>query len=230
MFKRIINIWRNKRPLQSMMSEFESMLVDAEWMFVNAKDVFTARLQPEIIRDELYMRDIKINKNERLIRRQIVTHLSVNPEMDIPSCLVLMSIVKDAERIGDYCKNIFQVAEKFKFGKQVFKDKYFEEINAIGEEIKVNFQRTKEAFAEENEEKALKSIGASIQIGKKCDAIINSILDDRLNCNKGVVYALIARYFKRVDGHLSNISTSVVSPIENLDFSRKIQNKISEEN
>ena len=28
----------------------------------------------------------------------------------MPACLVLISVVKDAERIGDYCKNLLEAA------------------------------------------------------------------------------------------------------------------------
>ena len=33
------------------------------------------------------------------------------PGVDVPACLVLMSVVKDAERIGDYCKNVLDAAK-----------------------------------------------------------------------------------------------------------------------
>ena len=228
-FKKILNIWRRKNPLQDMTSEFETMLADAEWMFVTAVNIFKGKQEEVDVKDDIYMRDIKINKTERLIRRQVITHLSINPEMDVPACLVFMSVVKDAERIGDYCKNIFMVAEKFKHKKKIFKDKYFNEVISLSEGIKANFERTKEAFSEENEEKALKAVGTSMQLGKRCDELIEDLLKDKIDTNKAVAYALLARHFKRIDSHLSNISTSVVSPVDHIDFLRKIRPKLKRE-
>ena len=230
MFEKILSIWRRKNPLQNMTSEFEMMLINAEWMFVAAIDVFTGKISDEDIKDDIYMRDIKINKTERLIRRQIITHLSIHPDMDVPACLVFMNVVKDAERIGDYCKNIFQVVKKVKDRKKMFKDKYFDKLISLSNEIKLNFERTKEAFAEENEEKALKVVGKSMSIGKRCDDIIESLLLDRLDSNRAVVYALLARHFKRIDSHLSNISTTVVAPVDRIDFPRKIKTKLEKNN
>lgn len=230
MFEKILNIWRRKNPLQNMTSEFEMMLMNAEWMFITAIDVFTGKIRDEDVKDDIYTRDIKINKTERLIRRQIITHLSIHPDMDVPACLVFMSVVKDAERIGDYCKNIFQVVEIFKDRKKMFKDKYFDKLISLSNEIKLNFERTKEAFAEENEEKALKVVGKSMSIGKRCDDIIESLLLDKFDSNRAVAYALLTRHFKRIDSHLSNISTTVVAPVDHIDFPRKIKTKLEKNN
>ncbi|MEA3347278.1 MAG: PhoU domain-containing protein, partial [Candidatus Auribacterota bacterium] len=231
-FEKILSIWRRKNPLQNMTSEFEMMLINAEWMFIAAIDVFTGKINGEDVKDDIYIRDIKINKTERLIRRQIITHLSINPDMDVPACLVFMSVVKDAERIGDYCKNIFQMVEKLKYGKKMFKDKYFDKLITLSNEIKLNLERTKEAFAEENEEKALKVVGESMSTGKRCDSIIESLLLDKLDIdsNRAVAYALLARHFKRIDSHLSNISTTVVAPVDRIDFPRKIKTKLEKNN
>jgi phosphate uptake regulator len=32
----------------------------------------------------------------------------------VAACLALMSVAKDAERIGDYCKNVFEVGQFYK--------------------------------------------------------------------------------------------------------------------
>ena len=60
----------------------------------------------------LYDRDIRINKLERRIRRRVVSHLSVRgTTAEVPSALIFMNVVKDAERIGDYIKNLHEVVE-----------------------------------------------------------------------------------------------------------------------
>ena len=61
------------------------------------------------VRTPLYERDVAVNELERSIRRKVLRHLTVNPGHDVAICLALMSVAKDAERIGDYCKNVFEV-------------------------------------------------------------------------------------------------------------------------
>ncbi len=41
---------------------------------------------------------------------------------------------------------------------------------------------------------------------------------DNLSTNEAVCFALTARYFKRITAHLSNIATSVVLPLSELDY------------
>ena len=54
--------------------------------------------------------DKKINEFERDVRRKVMTHLAVGGKEDIGSGLVLVSVVIDIERIGDYTKNIYDLA------------------------------------------------------------------------------------------------------------------------
>ena len=54
--------------------------------------------------------DRKINKYEREVRRNVLTHLSIAGTQNIVPGLALVSIVIDVERIGDYTKNIADLA------------------------------------------------------------------------------------------------------------------------
>ena len=54
--------------------------------------------------------DKKINEFERDVRRKVMTHLAIGGKEDIGSGLVLVSVVIDIERIGDYTKNIYDLA------------------------------------------------------------------------------------------------------------------------
>jgi phosphate transport system protein len=58
----------------------------------------------EEVKDSIYTRDQSVNELERSIRRKILRHLTIHPGDDVAACLALMSVAKDAERIGDYCK------------------------------------------------------------------------------------------------------------------------------
>ena len=97
--------------LQKMRTEFGQMLDAGRHAFDTASNAFLGRTDLEVIREDLFATDKRINRAERQIRRQIVVHASVHGTTDFPACLVLMSIVKDAERVGDYAKNLFDLAE-----------------------------------------------------------------------------------------------------------------------
>ncbi len=53
-----------------------------------------------------------MNKTERAVRREMLVHGTVRgAEVDHGLMLTYMAVAKDIERIGDYCKNIWNLAQ-----------------------------------------------------------------------------------------------------------------------
>ena len=71
-------------------------------------------------------------------------HLSINPGRDVPGCLALMSLVKDAERMGDYAKNIFGLAEEL--GEAQLEYKHISALAGIHAQIAENLPKLKAAY------------------------------------------------------------------------------------
>ena len=94
--KQLIEAWRGRDLLSRMLDEFRGMLADAEWMFRTVGDVLDRRQKPEDVHDKFFALDQAINALEKDIRRRIVEHLSLRGDADVPACLVMMSVVKDA--------------------------------------------------------------------------------------------------------------------------------------
>ena len=84
--------------------KFLEMLTDGRHIFVAAANALLGGTAPQVIRADLFETDRRINRTEQEIRRQIVVHGSIHGAATFPSLLVMMSLVKDAERIGDYAK------------------------------------------------------------------------------------------------------------------------------
>ena len=59
---------------------------------------------------DIHDRDIEVNKYTREVRRNVLSHLTVAGTDDLYSGLLLVSIIIDVERIGDYTKNIVEMA------------------------------------------------------------------------------------------------------------------------
>ncbi|MFC1577280.1 PhoU domain-containing protein, partial [Candidatus Omnitrophota bacterium] len=142
--------------------------------------------------------------------------LSMQPSVDIPTCLLLMSVVKDAERLGDYSKNLFQVSSIL--DKPIAKNTYTGLFGSIEQDISGLFQQTKEAFIESDEDKAQSAWNVETKIVKTCDDIIEKLAKSSLSVNEAVCFTLMARYYKRLAAHLTNIATSVILPLSDLDY------------
>ena len=216
MFNSLISFWKGKDFLSQVIGDFSKMLDNAEEIFTLVSKGLLENEQPDNLKDTVYEIDIKINKLERSIRRRVVEHLTLQPSVDTPMCLCLMSVVKDAERIGDYTKNLYEVIGLLEkpIDRNTF-DKYF---NGMNDNLLKLFRDTKKAFVKEDSEKVKATYKLESMLVKECDAILENLAKSDLSTNEGVCYTLIARYFKRVAAHLVNISTSVVLPVDKLDY------------
>ena len=170
------------------------------------------------MRDALFSKDQEINALLRSLRANIVTHLTVNSNADIPACLALMSIAKDAERIGDYCKNLFEVTEH---GHIAARDNaYGARIVAMPNDVEAIFELVRVAFSESSPKQAKVAIKAADAVRKTCDEIAEELLRDQaeISSQDAVAYSFQTRYCKRIASHLANIATAVFGRIEDLDF------------
>ena len=216
MFKNLLQFWKGKDFLSQVLEEFKNMLDDAQIMFTSVCNRLINGKVEQDLQEKIYALDRKINDLQRDIRKRVIEHLSIQPSVDVPTCLLLMSVVKDAERLGDYAKNLFEVTVLLE--KPIDKEKYVSLFDTIESEIIELFEETKEAFIESDEGKAAKAWEYKTKIAKRCDQIIENLAKSDFPTNEAIAFTLIARYFKRLTAHLTNIATSVILPLSDLDY------------
>ncbi len=216
MFKNLLQFWKGKDFLTEVLEEFKVMLEDTKEMFESVCKRLIHNEKESGLEERIYAIDKKVNELQRNIRKRVVGHLSMQPSVDVSTSLLLMSVVKDAERLGDYSKNLLEVAKLLQ--KPIDKEKYRGLFNNIENDIKDLFKKTKEAFMESDEAKAALSWEYETKLSKRCDEIIEKVAKGDLPTNEAVCFVLMARYFKRLTAHLSNIGTSVVLPLSDLDY------------
>ncbi|MBD3348675.1 MAG: hypothetical protein GF400_05725 [Candidatus Eisenbacteria bacterium] len=217
MFKRFIEALRRRPLLDQMLTEMEQMLDEAVHMFRPIADVLTGKKElSDEVHDMVYSTDRRINHIQRKIRKQLVEHLVVTTGADVPIGLVLMSVSKDAERVGDMCKNMLEVAEAQRGA--VPEGDYTVSFRTLLEETEALFGPTSAAFRESDKELGQLVVEKGRELARQCDAIIYRLLEDELPTREAVLLTLLARYLKRLCLHLTNIATSVVMPLHRLDY------------
>ena len=216
MFKNLLQFWKGKDFISSVLKEFETMMVDAEDMFKSVKDKLIEGKTKDGLKDKIYAVDRRINELEKSIRTRIVEHLALQPSVDVSVCLVLMSVVKDAERLGDYAKNLFEVSELLAkpLDRELFR-RYFDKTD---ERLITLAEKTRSAFIKSDEQLAREIQVLEREIVLRCEEAIKKLAADDLPSNISVCFTLIARYCKRIAVHLVNIGTSVILPVNELDF------------
>jgi Na+/phosphate symporter len=218
MVSEIIKIIRGSSLIQKALREFVSMISNCEYLFNEAWIIISTQKDIEKIPQYFYDRDMEVNDQEKAIRRLLLEHLTINPHHDLSGSLALMSLVKDAERIGDYSKNILEAGILFKGSIQDIK--FFNRLTITQKNLSNNFIMLQEAYRESNE-KAAKEILIKYQsVKKECDHLLSDIFEESLSTNEAIITGLISRYFKRINSHQSNIASGILYPLDQIDFVR----------
>ncbi len=205
--------------LMKIRAEFGQMLNAAHHAFTTAANAFLGGTDPQVIREDLFATDKRVNRAERQIRRELVVHASVHGAAEFPPCLVLMSIVKDAERIGDNAKNIFDLSE---LAPRRPEGEHLAALVELKDRISRLLIGCHEIFAACDPEAAKALIVEAKNIEDICDEHVSLLIQHSHGDEMAVTYALAYRYFKRVTAHARNIASSVVQPLHKLDFTSKI--------
>ncbi len=167
---------------------------------------------------KLYDRDQRINVLECEVRRSVVTHLALEQRSeDIPTGLVFMNVVKDAERIGDYLKNIYDVANELMpegADLSIYKDR----LKGFADMMRDTMIETARAFSESDEVSCRNIIESAREQGHALEEAIADITRSGLDTGNAVSLVLVMRFYKRIFMHLSNIATTVVMPVDKMDF------------
>jgi|LULR01.1.fsa_nt_gb phosphate uptake regulator len=219
MWKEIINLWRSDDLLQQAWNESFEMLEIAQEMYVEAVRILRES-DDTVVNKEIRQKDKEVNKYEQEVRRKVMTHCTLQGSEELPGGMVLVSIVIDIERIGDYCKNILDLAEVHPARLTV--GAYEESIQGIEQEVKSRFGETISVLRNQDVVTAQEMMGSfKIEISAICDRIVNELAQGHLEglaSNDAVALALYVRYLKRISAHLNNMITSVVNPFERIGF------------
>ena len=218
MFKQLFSAFKSGEVLDRAFSQLDEMLDHAQWMFIRANEVLHRKTAAEEVKESLYSRDKSINELLRSIRRKIVRHLTVNPGSEVAASLVLMSVAKDAERIGDYCKNVFEVGQCYKDDYHV--SRYHDPLEDACTRVVGLFDTVRRGFRESDTGLAKAALKTADKIGDDCDRVIEQLLGDEqsISTHEAVAYSLLARHYKRVSSHLANVATAVLGKVDGLDF------------
>jgi phosphate uptake regulator len=217
MLRELLSIFRSEKPLRAMGDRFTEMVNLSYTMTLEAGDVFFRMEAAPEERTKIYKADVQVNKLERTIRKQVIAHLSITGNTpSLPYCLLLMSLVKDVERIGDYAKNLAEAPE---FNQtQLPDDEIIAELREIRKGVESAFAVTAEVFQTSDRDRALFLIRQGRDLTHRCDALIVRIAQGAYPANLATATVLGARYYKRIGAHALNILSSVVMPLHKLDY------------
>ncbi|MCK4858179.1 MAG: hypothetical protein KAT58_09440 [candidate division Zixibacteria bacterium] len=220
MFKTLIELFRKEENLiEQAISESTRMIRECKFMFEESvrslRHADTADLHIDI-----YEKDKTINKYQREVRRKVITHLTiVGSEQSLTAGLILTSIIIDVERMGDYSKNIVELAQAHP--KRLEAGIFEETLVHIESEVTRKFDHAEKSFGDSDVELAQKLMAEHKPLSIECDRMIADIIQEKyktLSPGEAVVLALYIRFLKRISSHLTNIVSSVANPFPRIGY------------
>lgn len=211
----VLRFFRGSDGLERVESILQRMLHDDRHSFDAAASALIGGADPEVVGPDLRETDRRVNAGEREVRRELVVHASVQSGPDVPAILVYMSIVKDIERIGDYAKNIYDLAaEGADFSSAPDRDALVSTRDRVSNLI----AECAEAFAERDTERSRTLIAEGDRLLDGFDRAVNELIRSEVPSYDGVPRALFWRHCKRIVAHLMNVLSAVVMPLDQLDY------------
>ncbi len=219
-FKELYELWRRDNLLQQALNESYIMLEDTMKMFKASSKSLRHSKNGEIdIEMNIYEKDRRINKYEQDVRRNVLKHLAITGGANIIPGLILTSIVIDIERIGDYTKNITELAVAHP--AKLTCASYEETVQRIENAINDLFDRIVPILKSSDRDGAKALLDSYWWITRESDKLVEGVIQEKdktLSSGDAAVIALYVRYLKRIGAHLLNIVTGVVNPFEKVGF------------
>jgi len=220
MWKTILKIWTSHSLLkQAWTQSIEMLKLSNDFFNQSVESLRGGGNTKELLK--LKRRDKEINQFQVEVRKKIMTYLYHHADgADVNSGVILLNMVVDIERLGDYTKNILDLAINFKKG--IRSEDISEELNAIESKVRDRFTKTIEVVETQDE-----TLGESLletfreDISRASDKIVDDILTGVQTFEGGdrtTAVALYARYLKRIGSHLKNIASTIVNPTDQIGF------------
>jgi phosphate transport system protein len=217
MLKELLALFRSDNAIALMGQAFSEMLTLATEL-TRAAGVyyFDAPPTPDD-RTAIYRQDVRLNQLQRRVRKQVITHLTLSDDRRHAAYgLLLMTLVKDVERIGDYCKNLAEIYDEG--GGPLPADENEAELREIRAIVEESLQVSDRVFSRSDTPTALDLIRQGRDVNRRCDALVSRIARSDYDAATTTTILLGTRYYKRIQSHLLNVLSGIVMPLHKVDY------------
>lgn len=210
MFERLFGKSRRSTLIESAFEDVSRMLRQSQRMLDHAA---AALLDNQPLSVDLQQMDDTVDTAERMVRRSVLEHLSFSPQQDLVPSLVLVSMVQDAERIGDFARGL---AELVPLAASERGGPFADRLRGFVDEVRPLFDLCEEGFREDDPQKAQRVIDVAADLKPRVLGYTAEVAKSDLPADMAVVYSSGARIVRRIGAHLSNIASSVVQPYDRI--------------
>lgn len=189
------------------------MLRDGNDVFTTATDALFGGGTSKATKREVRSTDMGINEAQKDVRRSLLIHAAVGPT-ELPLVLQYASIVKDAERIGDYSKNLYDLV---KFGANFSEAPDCDELERYRNKVSNLIVDAADVFEAKDAPAAQRLLGKADAFLDEYDVQVRAAYKSKGEVSDAVAHALYFRFLKRTTAHVMNVLTALVQPLDRLD-------------
>jgi phosphate transport system protein len=221
-WKNLLSLFRKDNLYAQALAESHQMLdIDLEMFEASVESL--RRYDDGTMPIDVYKMDKQVNRFERDVRRKVMTHLTVSGPADVASGLMLVSVVIDIERIGDYATNIFDLARYHP--RRLDAGSLEAEVIAIETQVAELFRLMVDAFKTSDVDKARKiMLDYKEKLAAECEGIVKRIVSGEvtdLSASDAATLTLYIRYLKRIAAHSRNLVSGIVNPFHRIGYKEK---------
>ena len=202
-------------PMDDVENRVHQMLVDGHAVYEAAMGAVFGGGKSKETKQEVKSTDHDINVAQRDVRRALIMHVSVAPSTDVAAVLTYMSVVKDVERIGDYAKNLYDLA---RYGVDFESASDHDELATYRDAVGQLLIDAAETFGTGDTEHAEALVAKANGFLDDYDAHVKAAYRSDWSAEDAVARALYFRFLKRITAHVMNFLTSLVLPLDQLDY------------
>jgi phosphate uptake regulator len=203
-------------PEKKLDEQLSTMLDLARQLVEKAGDSLWRGPLTETDRDALYSTDQRINQLQQQVRKDLVGRLELSTAMQRARFLVIMGMIKDVERLGDYAKNLFEAGEMLQ--GPLPEDQLVYQLEKIRREAEDVLRQTHQVLANADEDAARDLIQRGHEVSRRCESLIKDIAQSDHTAAVAVPLALATRYYKRIQKHTMNVLSTLVMPLHKVDY------------
>lgn len=212
----VLNFFRQSdSPMDEIEARVHQMIIDAHAVYETAMGAVFGGGKSKQTKNEVKSTDHEINVAQQDVRRALVMHAAVSPGTDVAATLTFMSIVKDIERIGDYAKNLYDLA---KYGVDFEAAEDHDELAAYRDAVGQLLLDAADTYESGDTEHADALVTKADGFLSDYDAHVKAAYKSDWSAEDAVARALYFRFLKRITAHVMNTMTSLVLPIDMLDY------------
>jgi Na+/phosphate symporter len=210
MFERIFGTAPQSTLIEAAFDDISSMLEQGRRMMSLAVSSLLGNQPLQVDLDQL---DDRLDDSERMVRRTVLEHLAVNPQQDLVASLVLVSMVQDAERLGDFANGLVELT---KLARSPRTGPFADRLQALVDRVDPQFVACDSSFRADDVEVARKVMSTHAVLRGEFSRYVADVAASDLSPDMAVVFAGAASMVRRISAHLANIASSVVLPYDQI--------------